>query len=281
VTAASHVHPLARLSGALAEPARRGLERVRALAADLEVRRAWAETPAAPQPPMIVFDNVRKTHPVRGGRRIIINGFSGVFQAGRSIGILGHNGAGKSTLIRLLAGSESPDSGRILRLARISWPLNSPGFSPALSGAENIRFVCRIYGQDYDRVFAFVSDFAEIGDYMHMPVASYSSGIKKRLAFGVSMAFEFDFYLAENISAGSGRFKKRAGDIVAERLTRAAFIVATSKENTVRRYCNVGGVLHHGELTFYDSIEEAIEVHRRNHGLTGPMDDDDDEEDEY
>ena len=283
MTPASHVSPLARLSEALVEPARRGLERVRALTADLAERQARAETaaPVAPQPPRIVFDRVRKTQPARGGRRVIIHGFSGVFQAGRSVGILGHNGAGKSTLIQLLAGSESPDEGRIHRLARVSWPLNRPGFHALLTGAENVRFVCRIYGQDYDRVLAFVTDFAEIGEYMHMPMGSYSSGIKKRLGFGIGMALDFDFYLADQgISAGSGRFKQRGMEVLTERLSRAALIVATSNENTVRRYCDEAGVLHHGELTFYDSIEEAIEIHRRNHGLTGPVDDDDDEDDD-
>jgi len=217
---------------------------------------------------VIVFQNVRKTFPVKGGRRVILDGFSGVFPPKTSVGILGHNGAGKSTFIRLMAGNEAPDSGEIHRLARVSWPVGlSSSFNKALSGAENIRFVCRIYGQEYGPVFESVTDFAELGRYMYMPVKVYSSGMKSRLAFGLSMALDFDYYLIDEVtSVGDANFKQRSFQLFTDRRARSAVIMVSHSDNTLRRFCDIGGVLHNGQLTVYDSIEEAIEVHRSNQG---------------
>lgn len=217
---------------------------------------------------MIVLRDVLKTYPVRGGRRIIFDRFSAVFPSLRNVGILGHNGAGKSTLIRLIAGSEYPDEGEIIRHGTVSWPLGfSGGFNGSLSGAENLRFVCRVYGKPLDEVFDYVARFAELGDYIYMPVRSYSQGMKARLAFGLSMAFEFDYYLIDEVIAvGDKRFKERCFEVFAERRERASVIMVSHSDELLKRFCDVGGVVHGGKLTFYDTLDEAIEVHRANQG---------------
>lgn len=217
---------------------------------------------------MIVIRDVLKTYPVRGGRRIIFDRFSAVFPSRRNVGILGHNGAGKSTLIRLIAGSEYPDAGEIIRHGTVSWPLGfSGGFNASLSGAENLRFVCRVYGKPLDEAFDYVARFAELGDYIHMPVRSYSAGMRARLAFGLSMAFEFDYYLIDEVIAvGDKRFRERCFEVFSERRERASVIMVSHSDDVLKRFCDVGGVVHGGKLTFYDTLDEAIEVHRANQG---------------
>ena len=142
---------------------------------------------------MIEFRGVSKAYRSRVGVKTILGGADFVLPRGRSVGILGVNGSGKSTLLRLIAGTEAPDAGRIRRHARLSWPLGfAAGFNGSLTGAENTRFVSRIYGAEPRRVRDFVEDFSELGAYLHMPVRTYSSGMKARLAFALSMAIDFD-----------------------------------------------------------------------------------------
>ncbi|MYZ47052.1 ABC transporter ATP-binding protein [Propylenella binzhouense] len=217
---------------------------------------------------MIVLRDVVKTYPVRGGRRVIFDRFSTEFPPYRSIGILGHNGAGKSTLIRLISGIETPDSGEIIRHGSVSWPLGfGGGFAPLMTGAENLRFACRIYDRDIEEVSEFVSWFAELGEYMDLPVRSYSSGMKARLAFGLSMAFEFDYYLIDEVIAvGDKRFRERSLEVFAERRERSAIIMVSHSDDLLRRFCDAGGVVHGGRITFYDTLDEAIEVHKANQG---------------
>ena len=136
---------------------------------------------------MIKLDNVFKYYRSHGHRKVVLDHVSLDFAAGRSYGILGVNGAGKSTLMRLLAGTELPNGGRVVRPSRVSWPLGfSGGLHPMLSGRENVKFVARVYGQDARKVIDFVEDFAEIGAYIDAPIRTYSSGMMARLAFGLS-----------------------------------------------------------------------------------------------
>ena len=148
----------------------------------------------------------------------MLDQLSAVFEEGVSVGILGRNGAGKSTLLRILGGAEQPDSGRVIRKGRVSWPIGfSGGFNGSLTGEENARFVARIYDADIDRVIEFAKDFAEIGDYFQMPVRTYSSGMKARLAFGLSMAIDFDTYLVDEVTAvGDATFQERCREAFAE-----------------------------------------------------------------
>jgi capsular polysaccharide transport system ATP-binding protein len=147
---------------------------------------------------MIQLDRVFKFYKTEGHLKIVLDHVSAVFQSGRSYGLLGVNGAGKSTTMRLMAGTELQNSGKIRRSVRVSWPLGfSGGFHGLMSGRENVKFVARAYGADVRKVLAFVEDFAEIGDYMDVPVRTYSSGMGARLAFGLSMAIDFDCYLID------------------------------------------------------------------------------------
>jgi capsular polysaccharide transport system ATP-binding protein len=176
-----------------------------------------------------------------------------------SVGILGNNGAGKSTLLRILGGAEQPDAGHLNRSGRVSWPIGfSGGFNGSLSGEENCRFVARIYGADLDEVVAYAEGFAEIGDYFRMPVRTYSSGMRARLAFGLSMAIDFDTYLVDEVTAvGDRRFQEKCRAEFAARRTRSSVIVVSHQIGTIRDYCDLFCVLRDGRLYAYERIVEA------------------------
>lgn len=161
---------------------------------------------------MIELSHIHKTYPLKNGERnIVLNDVNLKIEEGRSIAILGLNGAGKSTLMRIIGGAEAPDSGKVIRTSKVSWPIGFSGcFHGSLTGRENLRFVSRIYGADIKAVTEYVEDFAELGKYLDMPVKTYSSGMRSKLAFGLSMAIQFDFYLIdEAFSVGDATFRKR------------------------------------------------------------------------
>lgn len=214
---------------------------------------------------MIDFVSVRKQYPVRDGFKTILRDLS-VRLPKRNIAILGENGAGKSTLLRLIAGSERPDDGDIRRHVKVSFPLGFAGsFNGSLTGNENARFVARIYGQDTDRVMEFVREFSQLGEHLSMPVRTYSSGMRARLAFGVSLAIDFQCYLVDEITAvGDSRFQKRSRAAFKEKLERANIIMVSHSNNTLRDYCDIGAVLHEGRLTVYDNLNDAISQHESN-----------------
>ena len=182
------------------------------------------------------------------------------------MGLLGRNGAGKSTMIGMIAGTVKPNTGTILRHGSISWPLGFAGsFAVDLTGAQNIRFVARIYGIDTDALVDYVQDFAELGDFLDMPVRSYSSGMKARLAFGLSMGVSFDWYLVDEITAvGDAAFKRKSLAAFHERLSSAGLLMVSHSTGTIRSYCTCGLVLEGGKVRFFADVEEAIAVHDRN-----------------
>ena len=161
---------------------------------------------------MIELQNVCKRYRVKTGWHTVLDNVNLRIEEGKSIGILGVNGAGKSTMIRIIGGAELPDSGHVIRTSRVSWPIGFSGcFHGTLTGRENLRFVSRVYGADIRKVTEYVEDFAELSDYMDMPVKTYSSGMRSKLAFGLSMAIGFDFYLIdEAYSVGDAAFKQKA-----------------------------------------------------------------------
>ncbi|MBB3149755.1 capsular polysaccharide transport system ATP-binding protein [Phyllobacterium trifolii] len=218
---------------------------------------------------MIVFNKVSKSYPYNGGRKSILNNFSGTFPQGVNTGILGKNGAGKSTLIRLFSGGEPPDSGSISRQGSVSWPLGfSGGFHGSLSARENVLFISRIYRRDPREVFDFVEDFAQLGKYIDMPIQSYSSGMKARLAFGVSMAIDFDYYLIDEVIAvGDSAFKRKCRIMLGDRRKRSTVILISHSNNLLKEFCDVGGVLHNGQLEFFSTVDEAIQTHEFNQSL--------------
>jgi capsular polysaccharide transport system ATP-binding protein len=178
---------------------------------------------------------------------------------------MGVNGAGKSTTMRLIAGAELPNSGRVRRKARISWPLGfAGGFHPQMTGRENVKFVARIYGADVRRTMDFVEDFSEIGDYIDVPVKTYSSGMMARLSFGLSMAIDFECYLVDEITAvGDARFQARCQEAFAERRKRANIIMVSHSMETIREYCDRGGVIVDGQVIMFGNVDLAIEAYNR------------------
>jgi capsular polysaccharide transport system ATP-binding protein len=214
---------------------------------------------------MIDFYGVRKHYPVGDGYKTILRDLS-VRLPKRNIAILGENGAGKSTLLRLIAGSERPDDGDILRHVKVSFPLGFAGsFNGSLTGNENARFVARIYGQDTDYVLEFVREFSQLGEHLSMPVRTYSSGMRARLAFGVSLAIDFECYLVDEITAvGDSRFQKRSKAAFKQKLERANIIMVSHSNSTLRDYCDTGAVLHEGRLAIFDDLKDAISQHEAN-----------------
>jgi capsular polysaccharide transport system ATP-binding protein len=208
---------------------------------------------------MIEIDNVRKSYHTRLGNRTILDGVNFKLERGRNVGILGRNGAGKSTLIRILAGAEQPTSGRIRRGMSVSWPLAFGGaFQPHLTGLDNLKFVCRIYGIDYRPKVEFVEDFTELGVYFREPVSHYSMGMSTRLAFALSMAVEFDcFLIDETLAVGDSRFHERCHNELFVKRKDRAFILVSHDPNTIRAHCENACVLHRGKLHAFPTIDEA------------------------
>lgn len=208
---------------------------------------------------MISLRNVTKSYPGSKGLRTVLNRISQDFPPGENVGILGRNGAGKSTLMRIISGGEMPDSGNVARTAKVSWPLGfACGFSNKLTGKDNLRFVCRLYGENYKKVSEYVADFAELGEYMDMPISSYSSGMRAKLTFGISMAFQFDYYLIDELTAvGDAVFRKKSDAVFRERSKRATLLVVSHNMQTIKNLCSKMLVLHQGDLMNFASNDDA------------------------
>jgi capsular polysaccharide transport system ATP-binding protein len=215
---------------------------------------------------MIELRKVRKTYHIKERRRVILDGVSHCFVPGVNTGILGRNGAGKSTLLRLIGGEEAPDSGRIIRTSRISWPIGFSGcFHGQLTGRENLRFVSRIYGVPIKQVTAFVEEFSELGPYMDMPVRVYSSGMRAKLAFGLSMALEFDFYLIDELTAvGDASFQDKCRAVFNARKARSTLLVVSHNIETIRQHCDRALVLDQGTLIPFEELDRAIEYYQQS-----------------
>lgn len=212
---------------------------------------------------MITFENVSKTYHAHRLTKHIFSNVNFRIARGDSLAICGANGAGKSTLLRLIAGVEQPTGGTIKRNLTTSWPIGFAScFQMSMTGADNARFIARIYREDERRVLDFVEDFAQLGPYMDQPVQTYSSGMTARLAFGVSLAIDFDCYLVDEITAvGDARFRRRSEEELLARRDRGTLVMTSHDPYTLQHYCTKGAVLYAGALVFYDSVEEACEVH--------------------
>lgn len=226
---------------------------------------------------MIELRNLTKYYPVQNGVRYVLRDVSLVIPSHVSMGVLGPNGAGKSTLLRLLGGAEPADSGTIITDQEISWQFGlTSGFQGSLTGRQNILFVCRINGlgvNETREVIRQVTAFAEIGEYFDMPVSTYSSGMRSRLSFGLSMAFEFDVYLVDELtSVGDMIFREKAQAAFERIRKRASLIFVSHNLKTLKLICQSALFLRDGEATFYPDIDEGIEAYteyirlRRNHG---------------
>jgi capsular polysaccharide transport system ATP-binding protein len=215
---------------------------------------------------MISMNNVSKTYDTRFGPRTILDGVSFKLDRGKNMGILGRNGAGKSTLIRLISGAEKPTSGIIERGMSVSWPLAFSGaFQYHLTGLDNLKFICRVYGVDYKPLVPFVEEFTELGVYFREPVLHYSMGMMTRLAFALSMAIEFDcFLIDEAMVVGDAHFHERCHVELFEKRKDRAFIMVTHDANSIRQYCESACVLKDGKLLSFTTVDEAFEFYEAN-----------------
>lgn len=213
---------------------------------------------------MIRFENLTKSYRVRDSRKIVIDDLNLTLPSGKSVALLGRNGAGKSTLLQLIAGTIRPDSGCVVSDGTISWPVGFGGsFHRDLTGAQNVRFIARIYGVDTDGLIEFVQDFAELGKHFQMPIRSYSSGMRSRLAFGASMGIQFDTYLVDEITAvGDAIFRRKSRAVFQERMKNSSAILVSHEMGQVREFCDSGLLLEDGNLTYFDDLDEAIKAHQ-------------------
>ena len=218
---------------------------------------------------MIKFNNLRKEFVIGGQRKVVIEDLNLSIPGRTSVALLGRNGAGKSTLLKMVAGTMDPTSGEILSDGTISWPVGFAGsFHPDLSGAQNTKFIARIYGVDTEDLSAFVEDFAGLGPSYHLPFRSYSSGMKSRLSFGVSMGIPFDIYLVDEVtSVGDAQFRAKSKEVFLDRMARSGSFVVSHGMDQIRQLCDVGIVLENGRATYFEDLEEAIAQHNENMGI--------------
>ncbi|MBK1649524.1 ABC transporter ATP-binding protein [Rhabdochromatium marinum] len=185
---------------------------------------------------------------------------------GVSLAVIGRNGAGKSTLMRLIGGEDHPDRGEVIRRCRVSWPIGvTGGFQGSMTGRQNLKFLARVHGYT-DRikeVIDFMQDFAEIGKAFDQPIKTYSSGMRSRFAFGVSLAFDFDVYLSDEATAtGDAAFKAKAKQVFHDRLGKASVIMVSHEEQILRDLCQAALWLRKGEPPlWFDDVNEGLDAY--------------------
>lgn len=212
---------------------------------------------------MIKIENLTKYYQTKHGDKLVLDNVNLIINKGEKLGILGRNGAGKSTLIRLLSGVESPTKGRVIREMSLSWPLAfGGGFQGSLTGADNVRFICRVYGADIQKALLYVEEFSELGVYLDEPVKKYSSGMRARLAFGISMAIEFDCFLIDEVVAvGDAYFQEKSRVELFEKRSDRAMIIVSHNPDFIRSHCNKAVVLDKGQLMEFETIDLAYDFY--------------------
>ena len=217
---------------------------------------------------MIEIKNITKSFMTPKGRHYLFKDLNLTIADKQSVGLLGRNGAGKSTLLRIICGLDNPDSGEVITNSTISWPVGvAGGFQGSLTGRQNVRFVCRLYSSgDYiDEKIRFVEEFADIGRYFDMPVKSYSSGMRSRLTFGLSLAFDFDYYMLDEVGAvGDAAFRKRSQEILNARKATSGVLMVSHNLKDIKRTCDVGIVLMNQTAHVYHDTTEAIKVYKEH-----------------
>ena len=242
---------------------------------------------------MIELIDVSKYYPTELGRHYVFRNVSLTLPLNINVAVIGPNGAGKSTFLRMLGGADTPSEGRIVKSGSISPPMGlTPGLQATMTGGENTRFACRIYGMtrdEADQTVERVRELADVGKFFDLPVRTYSAGMKQRVSFALSMSMHFDYYLFDEISAGGDRaFRKTSKRLIQDRLATSNFIIATHRTDEMLELCQACILIRNGELTYYDDIRAAIEaygvddedeetaakladIRRRRRGLDGPI----------
>jgi len=217
---------------------------------------------------MIKLIDIHKAYKTDHGRgEYVLKGINLTIPTNVSVGLVGGNGAGKSTLLRIIAGTDSPTKGKVIKQCKTSWPMGGGGFHGSLTGRQNAKFVCRIYGfeDDMDDRIAFIQDFAEIGAAFDKQVNTYSSGMKSRLQFGMSLAFDFDVYISDEVtSAGDAKFAKKAKDAFKALKDKASIIMVSHSDATLRDFCEAGVYVKDGQAQWYDDLEDALKAYKNN-----------------
>ena len=212
---------------------------------------------------MIELRNLTKSFPTPRGRKYVFRDLSFTLPTGSGVGLIGRNGAGKTTLLSLMAGIDSPDSGEVITDQRISWPVGmGSGFQGSLSARDNVRFVCRVFGAVGDekhKKIEYVEKFSEIGEYFDLPMRTYSPGMRSRVAFGMSMAFDFDYYLIDEVMAtGDPIFRKKAVAVFKEKMAGAGVILVSHNHKDIKELCSTVVFLHNGHAAVYDDVDEGL-----------------------
>lgn len=210
---------------------------------------------------MIICQNLEKSYYHAGGRKHVLQDINLTIERGDRIGLLGRNGAGKSTLIKLIGGVEMPTSGKVIRNMSVSWPLGfAGGFQGSLTGLDNARFIARIYRRNYAEIRDFVEDFTELGKQLRMPVKTYSSGMRARLAFALSLAIEFDCYLIDEIIlVGDQNFQRKCQAEMFNRTGDRSMLVASHNAEFIKGHCNKAVIIDQGKASVFSDVNEAVE----------------------
>ncbi|MEP6588755.1 MAG: ABC transporter ATP-binding protein [Polaromonas sp.] len=216
---------------------------------------------------MIIVQDVHKRYQTdHGPGKWVLQGITFTIPPKLNVGLIGANGAGKSTLLQIIGGVDQPTKGRVDRQCRVSWPMGfGGGLQGSLTGRQNAKFVSRIHGHESDipdRI-AFIQDFAEIGDAFDEPVKTYSSGMKSRLQFGLSLAFDFDVYISDEVTAtGDAAFRKKAADAFKKLTDHASLIMVSHSESTLKQFCTAGIWIHDGKAYWFDQIDDALKAYK-------------------
>jgi capsular polysaccharide transport system ATP-binding protein len=224
---------------------------------------------------MIELHNISKSYRLANGeRRYIFRDLDFSFPDGANIGLIGRNGAGKSTLLRIIGGIDTPDRGRVVTDKRISWPVGLSGMQGSLTARDIVKFVCRVYGTTHEEMLEkvrYVEAFAEIGEYFDQPIKTYSSGMRAKVNFGTSLAFDFDYYLMDEVGAvGDAAFKEKSRRVLQERIARSRVIMVSHSMSAIARECDVVVLLEDGEAVLYEDVQEGIKAYEAVAGADAP-----------
>lgn len=222
---------------------------------------------------MIKIENLTKSYRTPAGRHYVFKNLNIEIPSGKSVAFIGRNGAGKSTLLRMIGGIDRPDSVKIITNKTISWPVGlAGGFQGSLTGRENVKFVARLYAkqEELKEKIEFVEEFAELGKYFDMPIKTYSSGMRSRLGFGLSMAFKFDYYIVDEVTAvGDARFKEKCAQLFKERHKESSFLMVSHSLNSLKEFCDVAIVFKDDNAVgFYEDVHEGIKSYQINENTT-------------
>ncbi|HFQ8323241.1 ABC transporter ATP-binding protein [Escherichia coli] len=221
---------------------------------------------------MIKIENLMKSYRTPTGRHYVFKDLNIEIPSGKSVAFIGRNGAGKSTLLRMIGGIDRPDSGKIITNKTISWPVGlAGGFQGSLTGRENVKFVARLYAkqEELKEKIEFVEEFAELGKYFDMPIKTYSSGMRSRLGFGLSMAFKFDYYIVDEVTAvGDARFKEKCAQLFKERHKESSFLMVSHSLNSLKEFCDVAIVFKNSYIIgYYENVQSGIDEYKMYQAL--------------